>query len=247
MPRDPVLRAAMAALAESSLRGPVDVWDALSVLTEGALEVLPKWACASISVHGPSGGLQTLVASDDRAGKCDELQGELMEGPCFDAVAEEAFLFCGDLERETRWPRYVPQALELGVRAQMATELAPAQVLRASLTLYATHPVEIDDDMLEMTRWFASSAAGTLGLVRKVDQLEQAVQTRQQIGTAVGIVMERYQVDANRAFGFLTRLSQDTNRKLRLVAAEIVQGLDSRARNPDAPERSLSVRRGSNR
>ena len=49
------------------------------------------------------------------------------------------------------------------------------------------------------------------------------MRSRQLIGQAVGIVMERYSVDEARAFGFLTRLSNDQNLKLRLVAERLVQ------------------------
>jgi hypothetical protein len=83
---------------------------------------------------------------------------------------------------------------------------------------------------MEMARLFASSAGGTLGLVQRVGQLQQAAESQQKIGKAVGIVMERYQIDQDRAFGILVRLSQNTNRKVRLVAEEIVDGLDSRTR-----------------
>lgn len=64
----------------------------------------------------------------------------------------------------------------------------------------------------------------------KIAQLEIAVEHRTVIGQAIGIFMERYQLDAKAAFDALVRVSQDTNRKVYEIATEVsdtgnVQGL----------------------
>ena len=69
---------------------------------------------------------------------------------------------------------------------------------------------------------FAHQSAVALAYARRVDQLEEAVTNRQLIGQAVGMVMERFQVDDARAFGFLIRLSNQENLKLRLVAERLL-------------------------
>jgi signal transduction histidine kinase/DNA-binding response OmpR family regulator len=56
-----------------------------------------------------------------------------------------------------------------------------------------------------------------------VGQLRQALQTNRTIGTAVGIVMAAYGLDQQRAFQVLVRTSQQNNRKLHDVAAEVVR------------------------
>jgi AmiR/NasT family two-component response regulator len=61
-----------------------------------------------------------------------------------------------------------------------------------------------------------------LDYARQIDQLQQAVQSRQLIGQAVGLVMERYDLKDANAFAVLTRLSSERNIKLRAVAEEIV-------------------------
>jgi hypothetical protein len=226
LPKDPVLRAAMQALSESLRSGPDSIDDALALLTKGALDALPTWEYASISRHSQRESLETLVASVDWVETCDTLQSELREGPCYEAIGKQTFSFSGDLRQETRWPRYAPRALDLGVRAQMAIDLAPTNSRRASLNLYATRPVEMDGEMVEVARLFASSAGGALGLVQHVRQLKEAAESRRRIGQAVGIVMERYQLDEDRAFAFLVRLSQNMNLKLRVIAEQVVQGID---------------------
>jgi ANTAR domain-containing protein len=228
VPNDSVLRAAMQALSESLRSGPTSLDDALSLLTKGALDALPAWEYASISRRSQRQDLETLAATVDWVSTCDQMQSELREGPCYEALREETFSFSGDLREETRWPRYAPRALEMGVRAQMAIDLAPANNRRASLNLYAMRPVEMDAEMLEVARLFASSAGGALGLVQHVRQLKEAAESRRRIGQAVGIVMERYHLDEDRAFSFLVRLSQTTNLKLRVVAEQVVQGVDVR-------------------
>jgi len=65
-----------------------------------------------------------------------------------------------------------------------------------------------------------------LGHAREVDQLHQALQSSRTIGTAIGIVMERYRLDQERAFGFLTRASSHSNLKVRDVAARIVDSTE---------------------
>ena len=69
---------------------------------------------------------------------------------------------------------------------------------------------------------FAAHAAVALAAVQQRDQLRRGLETRDVIGMAKGILMERYKLDGDRAFSVLVRASQQTNRKLREVAEELV-------------------------
>jgi ANTAR domain len=229
---DPELAAAMRALSDSLRSDPSSLDEALCRLIAGALDALPMWDQASITRGTPHHTLETLAATVDWVRRCDEAQSELREGPCYDSLEDETFYFSGDLRSDPRWPRYAPRAIDYGVIGQMAVELAPANSRRASLNLYSVGPVQMDEEMLEVARLFASSAGGALGLVQQVRQLEEAAESRRRIGQAVGIVMERYQLDEDRAFAFLVRLSQNMNLKLRAVAEHVVQGLDILSRPP---------------
>lgn len=126
----------------------------------------------------------------------------------------------------------------LGITSQMALFLSEEPGLRASLNLYAKSRVDLDQDALEVAQLFANAAAGVLGMVRTVEQLTEALATRRTIGQAMGIVMERYTIDDEQAFRFLTRLSQSTNTKLRLVAEDLVRGALGRAHSIDLPKRA---------
>ena len=69
---------------------------------------------------------------------------------------------------------------------------------------------------------FVSHAAVAMAGAQKHDQMVSGLATRDLIGQAKGILMERYQVDSQRAFALLVRTSQHTNRKLRDIADELV-------------------------
>ena len=70
---------------------------------------------------------------------------------------------------------------------------------------------------------------------QEIHNLQEAMRTRTTIGQAVGIVMERYKLTDERAFAFLTRVSQHRNIKLRLVAQEIVTDLQQQGDDASGP------------
>jgi AmiR/NasT family two-component response regulator len=83
-------------------------------------------------------------------------------------------------------------------------------------------------DMSLLGQLFAHQAAVALDYAREIDNLQEAMRTRQLIGRAVGIAMERYQLNEERAFAFLARVSQTRNVKLRAVAEEVVAEAEQR-------------------
>lgn len=211
---------------------------ALTSLVNGAIDALPGWHYTSISVAARDGSLKTLAATDQWIVQCDDFQGELRQGPCYDALIDGTYTFALDLRHDGRWPDYGPMVANLGITSQMALFLSEEPGLRASLNLYAKSRVDLDQDALEVAQLFANAAAGVLGMVRTVEQLTEALATRRTIGQAMGIVMERYTIDDEQAFRFLTRLSQTTNTKLRLVAEDLVRGALGRAHSIDLPKRA---------
>jgi len=90
-----------------------------------------------------------------------------------------------------------------------------------ALNLYSREPNAFDDESEHIGLLFASHAAVAFADAQKLDQLNSAVETRDLIGQAKGILMERYQISAEQAFRVLTRVSQQRNRKLRDLAAEL--------------------------
>jgi hypothetical protein len=235
MPSDPRIRTAMEQAAEAAGRI-ADVDEALHALTAGAVDAIQAADYASISIRRRDGTLETLAATDPLVEKLDRHQYELREGPCYDTATDETFAVSFDMARDRRWPRYGPIAAEFGVHGQLAVLLTENREGRSALNVYSGEPHEFDSDSVETAELFASHAAVAMGFVRAVTNLSAAVASRQTIGMALGVVMERYQLDSTRAFAFLVRTSQTSNVKLRDVSAQIVAGHDSRSRLQNGPE-----------
>ena len=93
----------------------------------------------------------------------------------------------------------------------------------AALNLYAAQPGRFGgDDDLAVAHVLARHAAVALARGRHESNLLQAIDARKLIGQAQGISMERFGLDADRAFAVLRRYSQDNNIKLRDVAQRLI-------------------------
>lgn len=165
----------------------------------------------------------TTVASTDAMVDClDQLQYSLDEGPCLDAMRHRTAVVVDDMRTETRWPRFAPQAADAGCISQMGIEIFRDGGRVGALNLYSGRPSAFDESTRQAATLLAIHTSVVMGKMITVDNLTQALQTRQLIGQAVGIVMYRYAVDERAAFAYLTRVSQNSNVKLHDVAARIV-------------------------
>lgn len=206
---------------------------ALESLTTSAANNIPGVDFASITVSGPDHMLQTIGATDPLANRTDELQYELREGPCYATVTDERFVLVNDLAVSSDYPTYAPKAVELGVKAQAAIQLtSPGQ--RAGLNMYARTPDAFDQSTVQIAELFATQAGALLHYADQVEQLSEALHARTDIGTAVGIIMERYSIDNPQAFAFLVRSSNTRNVKLRLLAQNVIAGTFDSTLDEDA-------------
>jgi GAF domain-containing protein len=223
----PRIAQVMADLARAMQR-PGDVALTLQALTACATDSIEGADHASISVRHSDGRLETLAPTDPIVRRVDLLQFELSEGPCYDAVEATPVTLSDDLARDTRWPAYGPQVAALGLRSQMGIRLASDDGWRVALNLYAHRPDAFDSETISLAGMFADQAASAMGLVRTVQTLNRALLMRETIGQAVGIVMERYAIDNDRAFAFLVRTAQTSNARIQDVAEEIIAAADRR-------------------
>jgi hypothetical protein len=208
-------------LAEGLTPGDLD--HTLESITAAAVEVLPGVHYASITVLHEDGRLETAAPTDDLLLGLDAAQYELREGPCYNAAVDAAYVTSPHLAADERFPRYAALAVKAGVRAQAGLLLfdTPKIRSRGALNLYSRDVGSFADGSM-VGRLFTHQAAVALDYAREVENLKEAMQTRQLIGRAVGIAMERYSLDEQRAFAFLARVSQTSNVKLRTVAEELV-------------------------
>lgn len=204
---------------------PGDLDHTLAGITSAAVEVLPGVHYASVTVLHPDGRLGTAAPTDDLLIGLDAAQYELREGPCYDAAVDSVHVISPHLAADERFPRYAAVAVEAGVRAQAGIRLfdTPRPSAQGALNLYSRDVGSFTDFGL-ISELFAHQSAVALDYAREIDNLQEAVRTRQMIGRAVGIAMERYGLNEERAFAFLARVSQTRNVKLRIVAEELASG-----------------------
>jgi hypothetical protein len=202
---------------------PGDLDHTLERITAAAVDVLAEVDYASITILHFDGRLETVAPTDELLWGVDAAQYELREGPCYDAAADAVHVVSPYLDGDPRFPRYAVTAVAAGIEAQAGIRLFEAPKSRGALNLYARRRGAFSD-LGAIGQLFQNQAAMAIEYAQEIHNLQEAVRTRGLIGSAVGIVMERYQLSDDRAFAFLTRLSQDNNVKLRVVAEQIVAG-----------------------
>jgi AmiR/NasT family two-component response regulator len=108
------------------------------------------------------------------------------------------------------------------LRSQLGIHLYTDAHHLGGLNLYSSTSDTIDPDVEHLAELFATHAALALGRAQREEGLHSAMASRQLIGQATGIVMERYGLDEKSAFGYILRVSSHSNVKVRDVAHEIV-------------------------
>ena len=127
-----------------------------------------------------------------------------------------------DFRTEDRWPHYSPAVVELGVLSGLSVKLYTADRTAGALNLFGFEAKAFDGEDETIATVLAAHAAAAILASRQGEQLQSALTTRDRIGQAKGIIMERYGVDDVRAFEMLKQLSQDTNTKLADVAQRVI-------------------------
>lgn len=221
-----------AALTEAAklMHAPTTLEETLDAIVRATLQTVPGFDHVGISLTHNGGRIETKSGTDRLVWELDAIQYGLGEGPCYDAIRGGGVTVVEHARDEQRWPRYMPQAAQRGLRAQLAIGLYRDDETVGGLNLYSTESDTVDADAVHVAELFASHAAIALGRSRYESQLSEAMATRKVIGQAVGLVMERYQIDEQRAFQFLIRASQSGNVKLNAIARELVDTTNEKFR-----------------
>lgn len=214
------------ALAEAARRlskslTPGDLDHTLGRITAAAVEVLDEVDYASITVRHDDDRLETVAPTDDVLWGVDAAQYELREGPCYDAATDSVHVLSPDLAADKRFPRYAASAVAVGIRAQAGLLLFDSPRSQGALNLYST-TVGKFEDLSTVNELFTHQSAMAIEYAREIHNLQEALNTRRTIGKAIGLLMERYTLTDQRAFAFLTRLSQHGNVKLNRLSEELV-------------------------
>lgn len=215
--------------AAKLMNAPATLEETLDAITRAALGTVPGFSHVGISITHRDGTIETKSATDQLVWELDSVQYGLREGPCYDAITGGGITVVQEARHDQRWPRYMPEAVKRGLRAQLAMGLYSDHHSLGGLNLYSTESDRVEDDAIGIAELFASQAAIALGRSRQEFQLNEALESRKVIGQAMGLIMQKYELDEDRAFQFLVRASSTGNIKLRDLAGELVRAANERA------------------
>ena len=203
---------------------------------DAALGLVVALAAATItSAHSASvtsnrrGRLVTVASSDDTAVRLDGDQYATRQGPCVFAATHGQRAHVESAAEETRWPDFIPHAVDAGITSILSTPLTVATAPVGALNLYSTGDAGFAPDQQELAGLIAGHAAGILAdgagdvtAAERVSRLQDALHAREVIARAQGILMERDHLSAEAATARLHRTSRDADIPLRRLAADIV-------------------------
>lgn len=194
----------------------------LEIVVQAAIELIPGTEEASFSIVTNRQNVESRAPSCELPLQLDALQRGLGEGPCLDSIYRETTIRVPNMATEERWPRFAQQAAEAGVASMLAFQLYVEGSNLGALNLYSGQPEAFTSESEHIGWTLASHAAIALAEAQKVDQLHQAVESRDVIGQAKGILMERYKITSHQAFLLLAKASSNTNQKLHAIAETLV-------------------------
>ncbi|MGQ0844832.1 MAG: GAF and ANTAR domain-containing protein [Sporichthyaceae bacterium] len=214
-----------ASLSAAASTGPL----APEHVVQFAARAVPSAEHCGLTLLRPGKRPETVAATGPVPRRVDELQYSTGEGPCLQASADTPesgeVVRSPDLSREHRWPAFTRLCLErTPVRGMLGVKLILAGNDRGALNFYAESVgtfSELDAAMGAIFAPFAALALQNTLHARDVANLETALQSSRQIGTAMGILMARQLITADQAFAQLSAASQQLNRKLRDIAADV--------------------------
>ncbi|BCW68349.1 hypothetical protein NicSoilB4_31120 [Arthrobacter sp. NicSoilB4] len=198
-----------------------DTESMLAGIVHAALELVPHAADASVSLITGRRTIDSRAASSDLPRLVDALQSETGQGPCLDASYEERVVSVPDLSTDQRWPDFSRAAFDLGARSMLSFQLFVDGDHLGALNLFGRDVGVFDAESERIGALVAAHAAVAVAGNQQVSQLTQALDTRDLIGQAKGILMERYKITAQQAFMLLSRASSELNIKLHDVAEQL--------------------------
>jgi len=207
-----------------------DASSVMQVIVSAVAGTIPGAEAGTISLVQSRRRVVSAATSSDLARRFDDLQQQTHQGPCLDAMYNQRTVRVDDLATDPRWPELGRRATaELGVASILCFQLFVHESDLGALNLLSRRAGAFTDESERVGLLFASHAAIAVADAQDLTNITVALASRDLIGQAKGILMERYKITADAAFALLARISQDTNRKLTEVAEQLSQtgALDS--------------------
>lgn len=208
---------------------------------------------AGLMLADQRGGLRVLASSSERARLVELFEVQNEQGPCLDCFRSGSRIVSGDLEAETsRWPLFVPEALNAGFRSVHALALRCQGEVIGALNIFRTALGVLEEADLVAAQ--AMAGVATIGILQQralqearilAEQLQSALNSRVVIEQAKGVLAERAQVNLDEAFGMLRGYARNHNSRLRDVAEGVIIGtvVIDRPRRPRRGPPSVSSKK----
>jgi GAF domain-containing protein len=211
------------AAAAREMQGESSSQAAMDTAVALAVKMFDGCDAAAVSIVHRGERIDSPAVTDGVVREVDEMQFRLGEGPCFDALDQHDTVHSNDLSIDERWPNWGPKiAAEMGMWSIVSYRLFSNERSLGALNLYGRARSSFTTEEIGDGLALAAHVAVALAAAQKMEQLTLAVDTRTLIGQATGMLMERYDLSPDRAFGVLSRLSQHRNVKLRELAEHVV-------------------------
>ena len=193
-----------------------------------ARRTVPGADGVTVTLRDESGGYHTPTTTDDLALELDEVQYRLNEGPCLQALSQnEQVSF--RVDEKVPFPKFAEAAASKFISAVLSSPMSVGGKGIGALNMYSGTVPSFPYEQVETARLFADQAAVVLANGLAYDsstmlnaRLQEALLSRDIIGQAKGLIMAREGCSAEDAFGRLRLQSQQENRKLRVIAQEVV-------------------------
>ena len=225
------LERTLAGLAEA-LFAPGSVEGTLEGIVTLAEDAVDGCDGASVLVVADDGTAMTLAATNDVVATIDQTQIDAGRGPCLDAATSGRTVYAHDLKDDHRWPELSAAASEANIRCVLALCLSAERII--ALNLFAELPAAFGATDRAKGQLFATLAGLALDSAYERSEgevhsghLHAALHTRELIGQAQGILMERERITADQAFAVLRRASQHLNIKVAAVAEMLIESGES--------------------
>lgn len=210
--------------------------DTLTRVASLAVESVPPAMFAGITMLVDD-RVSTQVFTDPTCAEIDQAQYDSGHGPCLEAFRQGSLIVVDSLERDDRWPEFAAASMAHGVRSTLSLPMLAGVSSVGALNFYAGVEGAFGEAEVDTGRLFAMQAAVVLvnaqaywGARLRSEHLELALEGRQVIDLAKGIIMNTMRCGPAEAFDVLVKQSQQENRKLRDIAAEIVERVERRSR-----------------
>ena len=198
----------------------------LRAITEGAVSLVPgAWGCGISMVRGRK--VTAEAPTNPVVAEVDELQSSLDEGPCLSALREHHTVQIEDMATDTRWPRFARAALDHGVHSRLSFQLFVHDENLGALNLFGNHRAAFDEESLLVGGVLAQHASIAIIGAEAEAQFDTALASRDIIGQAKGLLMQRENLTGLQAFALLLKTSQNANIKLVEIARWVVDQHES--------------------